>query len=423
MGVPQVWCDERMATCSVLPVAASIHPADAVAQSIAALQPALDRTGGRLVASVDDADPSVAFAVLVVTGGTERLVLDAFTERSRHVPGEPVLLITHPEQNSLPAALEALARLQRDGHRGRIVGVAPAAADTAPLAEAVHDLAAWHALHRSRIGVLGTPSDWLVASVPNGDAVQRRWGTTLVEMDLADALGQYARSTDDSLAVPVTVGARHVHEPSSDDIAAAARFAPVLRDCVTAAGLDAVTVRCFDLVTEAGTSGCLALSALNDDGVIAGCEGDVASAFGLLWVQVLTGRLGWMANPSAADPATGVIELAHCTVPRSLVTDYELHSHFESGLGVGIAGTLPPGPVTLVRLGGPELDRLWCVDATALPTEPRPGRCRTQLDVRAPAGAVAEMLEHPLGNHVIVVAGHHAEHLTRWWRSMVADAG
>ena len=44
--------------------------------------------------------------------------------------------------------------------------------------------------------------------------------------------------------------------------------------------LDAVAVRCFDLVTARGTTGCLALSALNDAGRVAACEGDLASAVG-----------------------------------------------------------------------------------------------------------------------------------------------
>ena len=39
--------------------------------------------------------------------------------------------------------------------------------------------------------------------------------------------------------------------------------------------LSALTLSCFKLIEQTGTTGCLALSLLNDDGIIAGCEGDL----------------------------------------------------------------------------------------------------------------------------------------------------
>ena len=35
----------------------------------------------------------------------------------------------------------------------------------------------------------------------------------------------------------------------------------------------------------------------------------------------------------------GELLLAHCTVAPSMFDDVELHTHFESGLGIGIRGT------------------------------------------------------------------------------------
>ena len=183
---------------------------------------------------------------------------------------------------------------------------------------------------------------------------------------------------------------------------------------------DAVAVRCFDLVTDHYTSGCLALSSLNDRGTIAGCEGDVASTMAMLWAKLLTGRLGWMANPAEIDRVTGVVELAHCTVPLSLVQGYRLATHFESGVGVALVGELPAGPVTMVRLGGDALQHLWCADGEAVLTTPRPDRCRTQLDVHIDPTAAGEVLDHPLGNHVVVLYGHHAATLRAWWQEMIA---
>lgn len=409
-----------MVTCNVVPVASELHGADAVSALTASLQPAFDRVEARLVAAVEAANTSLPMAVLVLTGGTERAVLAAWSARQQFLPGEPLLLLTHAGHNSLPAALEALARLQRDGANGRIVMV-DGELPNPDLVEALHDMKVWHQLHRSRLGLLGAPSDWLVASVPDRDAVQRRWGVTIVDADLPQALDRFAENIDAPVAEPVRLRARHHDgEPDAAEVETAARFEPVLREVAVDLQLDAISVRCFDLLSAGHTSGCVALSSLNDSGVIAGCEGDVASTVGLLWGKLFTGQLGWMANPAMADRTTGHIELAHCTVPLSMVHDYELHTHFESGLGVGISGQLPPGPVTVLRLGGMALEQLWCFDGEALPTTPRDGRCRTQVDVKVDPTAVGELLDHPLGNHLVLLPGHHAQHMRRWFTELLS---
>ena len=334
-----------MTHSSVLPVSAALHGHDAIDRALATLAAHVAPHQLSVVDAVGAASPTEPLAILVVTGGTEQHVLDACAARRQVVPGEPVLLITHPEHNSLPAALEALARLQHDGIRGRIVTLhadhEAEAEDAVTVEDALHDIAAWHALHRARIGLVGAPSDWLVASVPMAASVRRRWGVELVEVSLPDMIDRFEENIEAPIAVPVRLAARpHEHTPHPADIETAARVEPALRDLVDELRLDAIAVRCFDLVTTAFTSGCLALSALNDRGVIAGCEGDVASTMALLWARTLTRRLGWMANPAGIDREHGVVELAHCTVPLSLVEGYRLETHFESDLGVGIVGPM-----------------------------------------------------------------------------------
>lgn len=414
-----------MARCSILPVAASMHGDDAVAAIVASLTTCVASIDAVWVQDVSEADPALPLLVLVLTGGTEAQVLAADEARARGTAPDrqPLVLVTHPDHNSLPAALEALARVQRDGGSGCIVPVVPGRRAEA-LEAAVRDLEVRSTLRRMRLGLVGEPSDWLVASVPDAALLAHTWGVTLVDVALGDLVGRLVHDQDVAaaapMAVPVRLGAHAADgSPPLTELEDAARFEPVLQAAVAAHRLDAVAVRCFDLVTDAHTSGCLALAALNDRGVIAGCEGDVASTVAMAWTRALLGAPGWMANPSVADPVTGVLELAHCTVPLSMVDGYTLQTHFESGLGVGIAGELGPGPVTLVRLGGEGLGRIWCVEGEALATTPRPERCRTQLDVRIAPAEVADLLSHPLGNHVVLVRGHHRARLLRWFESML----
>jgi L-fucose isomerase-like protein len=156
------------------------------------------------------------------------------------------------------------------------------------------------------------------------------------------------------------------------------------------------------------TTGCFALSRLADEGVTAACEGDVPSTLALLWASRLTGSPAWMANPARADVSKGRLLLAHCTVPLSLVSRYVVRSHFESGLGAGIAGKLAAEKVTLIRVGGRNLDRLWTAEGEITATPHEEGLCRTQAELALSSEAVRSLLDDPLGNHLVLVKGHHA---------------
>ncbi|HEX2848933.1 MAG TPA: hypothetical protein VHN98_00185 [Acidimicrobiales bacterium] len=396
-----------------LTVGSALHDAAHLERVTTWISPMLEAAGG---AQTSDPQGSENLALVVLTGGTEHAILSALGSRDER---EPVLLVTHPGENSLPAALEALARLHQQGRPGRIAHLTGPhdRAGATRLVEAVTDLEVAATLRRTRLGVLGDPSEWLVASVPSGDDVARSWGPTLVPVPFAEVLETYRRAPGKAgaaLSRSVQGGATAVLEPTIAAIDDAALVEPVLREIVERRSLDAITVRCFDLVTALGTTGCLALSALNDTGIVAGCEGDVPSALAMRWTSLLLDQIPWMANPAHVDAASGRVLLAHCTVPRALAGDYRLRSHFESGLGVSVAGTLPLGPVTLVRIGGRHLRSLWIAEGTSVPHEPLEGVCRTQLAVDIAASDATTLLDRPLGNHIVVVTGHHAARLRRF---------
>lgn len=359
--------------------------------------------------------------VFVATGGTERLIL----ERARFTRGEPAVLVAHPGHNSLPAALEVLARLQQKGVRGRVHYLEGPADEEGlqTLATAIRDRAVRRALHEARIGLVGQPSDWLVASSPSPQVVREVWGPTVVPLPLEPLLEPPDAETGalgERTARAFRSGAEALLEAAESDLPAAGRVHAALRRMVDAGRLDAVSVRCFDLVTRRRTTGCLALARLCDEGVIAGCEGDLVATVAMLWVQRLVGVLPWMANPSRVDRARGVLSLAHCTVPPSLTTGYRLRTHFESGLGVGIQGMLPQGPVTVLRIGGERMQEMRALDAALVANTDHPDLCRTQVEVEIGREALEDLLARPLGNHVVVAAGHHAATLRRWHETMIA---
>lgn len=392
-------------------VASALHDEDAVAQVAAPLREMLDSIGGRESASIDD-DRDRPLLVVVATGGTERLVLDLLAERG----DQPAILVAHRAHNSLPAALETLAAIQQAGRSGRIVFLSgDDGRDHVELEEAVSDIEAMYRLRSTRLGLIGGASPWLVASSPTADVVRRRWGPQVVTVDPTRmieltrvpvvATGALAERFT-AIADPVRVDRRDV------DDAMGVRGA--LFDVMENDDLDSVSVRCFDLLGDPGTSGCLALASLNDEGIVAGCEGDIPSTLAMLLVRHLLGQPSWTANPARVDVEANQLVLAHCSVAPSMVEALGLDTHFESGLGVGISGHFALQPITLIRVGGVDLDQHWIVEGDIVATGDDPDLCRTQVTVEVSSGHVNDLLERPLGNHVVLLAGHHGHRLRRW---------
>ena len=250
--------------------------------------------------------------------------------------------------------------------------------------------------------------------------VSDRWGPTLIPMEVPGA--HDVQLTE----VAVRLGQRWSNEDTAgtvdaDEVTRAASVLGPLTDLMEAHRVDAISVRCFDLLSTSNTSGCIALAQLNADGVIAGCEGDVPSALAMLWVREMFGATAWMANPSSIDADTGQIELAHCTVAPNLVETLSLDTHFESGIGIGISGRFRPQPVTLVRIGGAQLDQVWLADGDLVANGSKHHLCRTQASVLIASERAHELLERPLGNHVVMISGHHQEQLQRWWSVFIED--
>ncbi len=420
--------DENPARFGYAIVASPLHDEVAVNAITHPTRTLLDELGGRSASH----DSNEALVILVATGGTERAILE-LVERRRLAsdrearPVAPALLIAHGAHNSLPAALEALAALHQGGHRGRIVQVTGAVGDRAAIDEAIVDLDVVHRFQNARIGLVGGASTWLVASSPPPETVAATWGPRIEVVEPARLVSDTPQPANPAWR-PDELASRFADGADTDlgvvtpvAIRSAAAVGTALADMVDVDRFDAVSVRCFDLLDDPGTSGCLALAALNDAGIVAGCEGDIPSTLAMMWGRFLLDQPAWIANPARIDTESNSVLLAHCTVPPSMTDGYTLSTHFESGIGVGLSGRFAPQPVTLVRIGGRRLDRVWIAEGAIVASGDEPDLCRTQVTVELSDRSVGDLLSQPLGNHLTLVAGHHGDRLTRWWDFAIAD--
>ncbi|MCR5071449.1 MAG: hypothetical protein K6A62_05930 [Bacteroidales bacterium] len=337
--------------------------------------------------------------IYVRTGGAEGIFKQLLPDLlARGV--KRFLLLTSGQSNSLAASLEILSYLQQQGLQGEVLhGSADYLRRRIQTLEAV--AVAREKLRGTRLGVVGAPSDWLIASQASADVLSEKLGVTRVDIPMAELLAELEKAPADPLPEPVLM-ARDVRGAW----AGASQISHALRALVQRHGLGAFTLRCFDLLTAVGNTGCLALAQCNADGIPAACEGDVPALLSMMIAQALTGRTGFQANPARIDPESGEMLFAHCTVPFNMVRDWTLDTHFESGIGVGIHGELPEGPVTVFKVSG-DLGRHFVAEGTLVRNQYEQHLCRTQVVLQLQPADARYFLTQPIGNHHIILPGHH----------------
>lgn len=346
---------------------------------------------------------STGLLTLVVTGGTEQL-LGAIAAL-----GRPVLVLTHESMNSFPVVLEALASISGPGMKVILGKGRKQLVEVRRFAEAARALAR---IRRHRIGLIGGPSPWLTYSLPDADALADHLGVGVTEISMQefrDAYSSIAASAISTLARKAVARKGVLKEVSSSDLRKSIRIYVALTRLARKHGLTSVSPRCFDFIKDFGSTGCLALSMLNDEGTVAGCEGDIPSTVGMITLAEVSGNPAFMGNSSFIDGHRLVI--AHCTVATKLANTIHYRSHFESGIGVALAGQLRKGTRVTVARYGKGYDVLRAGGGRIVRGKPwSRDLCRTQVEIRMDGNADV-FWKQPMGNHLVMTYGNHIDSL------------
>lgn len=341
--------------------------------------------------------------VFIASGGVENTVIQQY----EHLP-HPTIFLADGLDNSLAATMEISSWLRGRGLKSTILhGSIPSIVSRI---QTLHkNFKVQLSISEKRIGVFGTPEPWLIASNVDYLLAKRRWGVEYVDIPLETVYAVFKQVKEEEVE-PASAAfisqASECKEPNKEDIVKAIRLYKALKKICDDEQLDAMTLSCFHLLKKLGTTGCLALSWLNDAGIPAGCEGDLQSIFTMLVAKELTGQGSFMGNPAMIDVGTNEIVLSHCTVGIKQTKSYILRNHFETGKGVGIEGIFPAGSMTLLRCGGECLDEYYLSTGNMGRNLSNPDYCRTQirLSMNTP---VDYFLKNPIGNHHVMIQGNH----------------
>ena len=355
---------------------------------------------------------SLPDAFMIATGGVENLfkriwsVIDVET-MCGPLHQKTVTMIADGRNNSLAAALEILTYLGNIGVEGRILH-----GTNDEIISAVMETHGSASL-RGRIGLFGQPSDWLIASGVDRDYLHQHYGIETIDIDLQrliDGIKTIPQTEAEKVAQTILKRAKGVVEPSDADMLEAAKAYLAIKHICQEERLDAMTIRCFDIVKACGTTSCLALALLNDEGIVAGCEGDMQTLMSMFLAKRLCGEVAFMANPSQLTDKTAM--LAHCTIPLTMCDETTIRSHFESSIGVAIQGVLPLTDYTLFKWGGSKLDRFFVTEAQAVETPYSEHFCRTQITLNV--NLKPYLLQHSIGNHHVIIHGRHVDQIRQF---------
>lgn len=254
-------------------------------------------------------------------------------------------------------------------------------------------------LHGKKLGLIGQVSDWLISSAIPAEVLKKKLGISLVIIPWSD-LPHFSELKASGSFLDAFSGTTNVN------LTETAKVDQLLTDTIQKQKLDAITVECFPMVQKDGVTACLPLAKFNNDGIPAGCEGDLTAIAGMMLCQQLTGIIPWIANINKVS--IDVCMFSHCTISTGLVSDFTVKTHFETGKGTAIAGNFAGDTVTIFRFDS-TLSKAFIATANITGRPESASACRTQIEVKLAENDVKLLRQNPLGNHHLIVPGDHSK--------------
>lgn len=331
--------------------------------------------------------------VLVGSGGSENEFI-----KIQHELSPTFVLVSTDKYNSLPATLEIKTyAAEHDLFPIIVSGGAERIANV--IKEIYFVIQIKEELKNTNLGVIGKPSDWLIASKDiNYEDVKKKFGVNLIDIEIQELYEEIDKIDPESIAGYDEYFLKYHDEKT---LLGAIRIYEALKKIVKKYNLSGFTIRCFDMIKKYQNTACLAVSIFNQCGIISTCEGDIPTLLTMTIVNKITSRSTFQANPSYINYEKKKVLFAHCAAPFDLLTHYELDTHFESGLGVAIKGEFPLNRCTIVKIA-PNLKDYICFQGKVVGNPHEKGYCRSQMLVELTDENLYSLVSENFANHVVI---------------------
>jgi len=221
--------------------------------------------------------------------------------------------------------------------------------------------------------------------------------------------------------------AQKVIEPSREEIVKSAQMALAIEKILNEEQATVFTVDCygsmFEPLCQAYAYPCLGFSRLNNIGYGGICESDLKSAMTHIIFQGLSGKPGFISDPTIDESKNSAV-LAHCLGtpkmdgPHGPAAPYKLRSVMERREGVVTQVKMRVGQkVTQARLIGTDLLLYFTGDIIETPVSLEDDRgCRTKITVKVDGDAGKLWKNWSHGLHRVTCYGDITEDLERFCR-------
>jgi len=331
--------------------------------------------------------------------------------------GKPTMFFAAPYSGHEWAGLGAIQRKPEGAKLGCILS-----SDLNQLGVAIRPLRALHYLKVARVLNLSTRPFTDYAA-----AIKGRFGTEIKPVGLERVLDLY-HAIDDGQATAEAEswikGATEIKEPPRREIVNSCRLAIAFEKLLTEEKATALAVDCYGSMYEplckAYAFPCVGLTRLNDLGLTGTCESDLQCAMTQLLFRGLSGRAGFISDPTVDESCNGII-MAHCLGTRKMdgpegpSSPYKLRTIMERQEGVVPQVKMRVGQnVTQSLLVGDDL-MLYSTGAISDTPETERG-CRTKITVKVDGDATKLWKNWSHGLHRVTCYGNLKRELAHFCR-------
>ena len=186
----------------------------------------------------------------------------------------PYYIVSINENNALAASMEIASYLNNKNYKHTIY-----ANEDTLVNDIINLCCAYHAKNKMKglkLGVIGEPSSWLIASKINYSLVKEKFDIDILDIDINE-LYRFIEKPH-HIEYPNCYPSLSNKNPFDDRLLFESMLVyNGLKRIINKYHLSGLTIRCFDLIKKYKISACLALGILNDEGIISSCEGDIVS--------------------------------------------------------------------------------------------------------------------------------------------------
>jgi L-fucose isomerase-like protein len=331
--------------------------------------------------------------------------------------GRPTIVFAEPYSGHEWASFGAVLRSEQHPNFDGIL-----TADRSQLVAAIRPFRALHHLREAKVLNLSTrtPPKFV-------EEVKTKFGTEIKQIDLDRTVKAYEAVSDadaQAEAEKWIAGATKIVEPAREEIFRSCKLALAFERLLAEEDATVMTVDCYGTMW-AGTIRlpaypCIGFARLNNLGLGGICESDLRSAMTHILFQGLSGRPGFISDPTVDESANSII-LAHCMGtprmdgPNKPPAPYKLRCVMEREEGVVPQVFMRVGEkATQALLATPEQLIYFTGEITEAPDVER--GCRTKITAKVDGDVERLWRNWTNGLHRVTCYGDLRQDLTRFCR-------